>query len=132
MINNPFQILTHDYVLNTVEQTLGQKLTNLFLPRNSYINRVYELELADSRERIIVKFYRPGRWTRAMIQTEHDFLRTLASEELPVIPPLAYNGQTLHSYDGILLAVFHKKGGRAVDEFDKDLWQQTGRLLARI
>jgi Ser/Thr protein kinase RdoA (MazF antagonist) len=62
-----WQNLTHDSVLHAVEKTLQEKLSNLLLPRNSYINRVYELEKHDSRERFIVKFYRPGRWTEEMI-----------------------------------------------------------------
>ena len=141
MTDIPFQTLTIDHVLDTVEYTLQQKLTSLCIPRNSYINRVYELERADSRERIIVKFYRPGRWPREMIQTEHDFLKTLHEEELPVIPPLTCNGHTLHSttlnleprtLNNIFFAIFPKKGGRAIDEFDRALWEQTGRLLARI
>ena len=133
MLINPFQSLNHDTVLDIIEETIHQKLTNLFLPRNSYINRVYELELADSRERIIVKFYRPNRWTKAMIQTEHDFVSTLEEFELPVISPQYFHGQTLHtSTSDIHFTVYPKKGGRAINEFDRDLWEELGRTLARM
>jgi Ser/Thr protein kinase RdoA (MazF antagonist) len=115
-----------------VEKTLGEKLSNLLLPRNSYINRVYELEEHDSRERFIVKFYRPGRWTREMILEEHQFLRELAEKEIAVIPPLEFKGKTLFTLSSIPYAVFPKKGGRALDEFNKDSWEEIGRLLARI
>jgi len=102
------------------------------LTRNSYINRVYELEKHDSRERFIVKFYRPGRWTPEMIEEEHQFLAELSEKEIPVIPPLAFNNKTLFALDSIPYAIFAKKGGRALDEFNKEGWEELGRLLARI
>lgn len=127
-----WQSLNHDSILTAVEKTLGEKLSNLLLPRNSYINRVYELEKHNPRERLIVKFYRPGRWTREMIAEEHSFLKELAEQEIPVIPPLVTNGRTLFSLSEIPYALFPKKGGRALDEFDKNGWEEIGRLLARI
>ncbi len=127
-----WQPLTHDAVLNACETALGKKLSPLLLPRNSYINRVYELEEYDSRERLIVKFYRPGRWTREMILEEHRFLAELAGQELPVIPPIILNGQTLFPLGPIPYTLFPKKGGRALDEFDQDSWEEVGRLLGRI
>ncbi|MBU0687550.1 MAG: serine/threonine protein kinase [Candidatus Margulisbacteria bacterium] len=127
-----WQPLNHDTILHSVEKTLGKKLSNLLRHRNSYINRVYELEIHDSRERIIVKFYRPGRWTKEMILEEHQFLKELAAKEVLVIPPLEIKGQTLFEFESIPFALFPKKGGRALDEFGKDSWEELGRLLARI
>ena len=127
-----WQQLDHHKVLTAVETTLQVKLSNLLLPRNSYINRVYELEKYDSRERFIVKFYRPGRWTPAMIAEEHRFLIELAGKEIPVIPPLTFNSQALFQLGSIPYAIFPKRGGRAIDEFDKAAWEELGRLLARI
>src|SRR3989344_4155912 len=102
IMSTVWQGLDHDTILHGVEAVLGEKLSNLLLRRNSYINRVYELEKHDSRlpacrhgERLIVKFYRPERWTAAMILEEHQFLEELARAEVPVIPPLNINGQTL-------------------------------------
>jgi Ser/Thr protein kinase RdoA (MazF antagonist) len=118
--------------LDAVEGTIGKKLSNLLLKRNSYINRVYELEEHDSRERFIVKFYRPGRWTFEMILEEHKFLQELNASEIPVIPPITFNDNTLFKTGKIPFALFPKKGGRALDEFDKDGWEEIGRLLARI
>ena len=127
-----WQGLTHDSVLNSVEQTLGVKLSNLLLERNSYINRVYELEEYDSLKRFIVKFYRPNRWTKEMVLEEHQFLAELADKEIPVIPPLSFNNTTLFAADKIYYAIFPKKGGRSLDEFDQDNWQELGRLLGRV
>ncbi|MDI6731777.1 MAG: phosphotransferase, partial [Candidatus Margulisbacteria bacterium] len=129
-----WQKLNHDTILQAVEAVLKKPLSNLLLPRNSYINRVYELEGFDTRERLIVKFYRPQRWTKEMILEEHGFLNELAAKDLPVIPPININGATLFfclpppnsqsqlptSLAPIPFSLFPKKGGRALDEFDKD------------
>jgi Ser/Thr protein kinase RdoA (MazF antagonist) len=131
-MNDPWQSLSYDAILNTVEKTTGLRLSNLLIERNSYINRVYELSLRDSDENVIVKFYRPNRWTEAMINEEHDFLNRLHQGELPVIIPLSFNEQTLFKFGDIYYAIFPKKGGRALDELDRETWQRIGRLLARL
>jgi Ser/Thr protein kinase RdoA (MazF antagonist) len=127
-----WQPLNHDAILNAVEKVTGEKLSNLLLQRNSYINRVYELEEHDSRERFIVKFYRPDRWTKEMIYEEHKFLYELKDKEIPVIRPLQFEDRTLFDALEINFAIFPKMGGRALSEFDKDGWEEIGRLLARI
>ncbi len=124
--------LTPDNIFNTVEAKLGAKLSNICLKRNSYINRVYELEEYDSRKRFIVKFYRPNRWTKDQILEEHSFLQELADKEIPVIPPLKLNGQTVFNQFSIFYSLFPKVGGRAVDEFDEDGWKTLGRTIGRI
>ena len=127
-----WQNLNHDTILNSVEKTLGVKVSNLLLERNSYINRVYELEEYDSQKRFIVKFYRPNRWTKEMVLEEHQFLAELAQKEIPVIPPLSFNNTTLFEVNKIYYAIFPKKGGRSLDEFSKENWQELGRLLGRV
>ena len=82
--HSAFLHLTPDLVLGLVEKALDIRCTNLCRPLASYINRVYELEGEDG-EGLVVKFYRPGRWTRAALQDEHEFLLELASREIPVI-----------------------------------------------
>lgn len=124
--------LNEHTTIDIVEPVIGLKLANLCLKRNSYINRVFELEIADSAERIIVKFYRPGRWSELTILAEHQFLQLLAEQEIPVIPPLTLQDKTLFETDGIFFTIFPKKGGRAMDEFDADMWRQVGRLIGRI
>jgi Ser/Thr protein kinase RdoA (MazF antagonist) len=124
--------LNHDTIFAAVEKACGVKLSNVLQQRNSYINRVYEVEEEKSRERLIVKFYRPGRWTMAQINEEHQFLQELAAKESPVIPPLKYDDQTLFQFNSIPYALFPKKGGRALDEFGQTGWETIGRILARI
>jgi Ser/Thr protein kinase RdoA (MazF antagonist) len=127
-----WQELTHETIFGAVEAATGAQLSNLLRQRNSYINRVYELEEHDSHTRLIAKFYRPGRWTDAMILEEHAFLHELAAKDVPVIPPLEINGQTLFHAGTFPYSLFPKKGGRALDEFDRTGWETIGRLLARI
>jgi Ser/Thr protein kinase RdoA (MazF antagonist) len=136
---NIWQSLDHNTIINEIEKSSGIKLTNLLLKRNSYINRVYEMEESGSKERLIVKFYRPGRWPKEMLLEEHDFLMELKESEVPVIPPLKINQQTLFEFsldpsinEVIYYALFPKKGGRALDEFNKQSWEEVGRLVARI
>jgi len=55
-----FFSLTPDRVLDAVEVG-GLRCTGRCLPLRAFENRVYEVELEDER-RLVVKFYRPGRW----------------------------------------------------------------------
>lgn len=126
-----FYSVTPGFVIATVEKSLDVQCSNLCRPLNSYINRVYELATVDGRG-LIVKFYRPGRWSRAALQDEHDFLLELLDEEIPVVAPLILlDGSTLGSVGGIYFAVFPKKGGRSYDEYSDDQWLELGRLLGR-
>jgi len=93
---------------------------------------VFELADIDGNG-LVVKFYRPGRWSVRALQDEHDFLLELAGEEIPVLAPLPLlNGQTLGRVGEMYFAVFPKKGGRLIDEFNDELWLAVGRLLGRI
>lgn len=124
--------LTPERVLAAVERA-GHYTTGLCYPLNSLENRVYEVELED-KKRLIAKFYRPGRWSKATIQDEHTLLAALTEMEIPVCAPEAFpNGETLQeTEDGIFFAVFPKVGGRNPDELIGDDFAQLGRLLGRI
>jgi len=126
-----FNRLSPPLILQVVESALGRSCTNLCRPYNSYINRVYEVEDREGNG-LVVKFYRPGRWSRQALQDEHDFLLELAADEIPVIAPLPLQqGETLGQYGDMFFAVFPRKGGRCVDEFDDEQWLTIGRLLGR-
>src|SRR5260370_12193846 len=77
-----FLSLTPEKVLTAVEAA-GLACNPVCYPLNSFENRVYEVELED-RTRIVAKFYRPGRWDERQILEEHQFLRELTAEEVPV------------------------------------------------
>ncbi len=126
-----FHNLTPDMIINQVEKALDKHCTNLCRPLISYINRVYELEAEDG-DRLIAKFYRPGRWSQEGLQDEHDFLFELAKREIPVITPfMLHEGGSLGIYENIYFAVFPKTGGRSYDEYNDDQWLELGRLLGR-
>lgn len=127
-----FRALTPDRVISLVESALAIRCTNLCRPLNSYINRVYELEQEEGGG-LVVKFYRPGRWSGNALKDEHDFLLELAAREIPVIAPLRFaQGGTLGNYKNVFFAVFPKKGGRSFDEYNDEQWLELGRLLGRV
>jgi Ser/Thr protein kinase RdoA (MazF antagonist) len=126
-----FLALTPELVLRAVEAG-GLRTRPLAYPLNSFENRVYEVELED-RSRVIAKFYRPGRWSAAQIEEEHAFLTELEADELPVVPARPFpGGGTLRETEGILYALFERRGGRAPDELNADSLRRLGRLIARL
>ncbi len=128
-----FSELTPEVILSEVETAWQVPLSGVILPLPSYINRVYELETR-SRERIIVKFYRPGRWSRLAILEEHLFTLDCAAADLPVVPPLRFpDGGTLKSTaNGIHFAIFPKRRGRAFEINSDHDFIRLGTLLARL
>src|SRR5690349_18267917 len=100
-----FLSLTPQRIIAAVEAA-GVLCNPVCYPHNSFENRVYELERED-RSRIIAKFYRPGRWTRAQILEEHRFLTELAEAEVPVCPALSFpGGGSLEQIDHIMYCLF--------------------------
>ncbi len=127
---HPYTSLSPDRVLAAVE-SLGFQPDARVFALNSYENRVYQVGL-ESADPIIVKFYRPGRWTRAQILEEHAFASELASHEIPVIAPLELGGSSLNEFDGFELAVFPRCSGRAPELDNPDNLLVMGRFVARI
>ena len=93
-----YQQLTPDLVLDAVE-TFGLRCDGRQYALNSYENRVYQVWLEDGSMRV-AKFYRPQRWSDAAILEEHAYSQELAEREIPVVAPLAINGETLHEHGG--------------------------------
>jgi Ser/Thr protein kinase RdoA (MazF antagonist) len=126
----PYAGLTPDLVLDAVG-ACGLWPDGRLLALNSYENRVWQVGLEDSAP-VIVKFYRPDRWTDAAIGEEHDFARELAAAELPVVAPLAFEGHTLLRHEGFRYALSPRHGGRAPELEAPDQLQWLGRLIARM
>lgn len=136
-----FHLLTPDHVMGAVE-SLGRRLTGRNMALNSLENRVYDVELAKpedmgpgfATQNVIVKFYRPGRWSKEQILEEHQFLSTLTEFEVPVVAPLEIKGETLllNEETNLFYALFPKVMGRLKDEFNKEESEQSGRLIGRI
>lgn len=125
-----FTGLQPDDIFETLDE-LGFMCNGRFLALNSYENRVYKIGL-ENNDHIVVKFYRPGRWSDAAIHEEHTFTEELAQKEIPVVAPLSIDGQTLFHSGPFRLAVYPCRGGRAPELDDLDQLQQLGRLVARI
>lgn len=127
-----FHELQPELVLELVEKELGLLCTNMFRPLTSYINKVYELEKKKGGG-LIIKFYRPGRWSDKALLDEHAFLHELEAREIPVVAPLKlHGGSTLGNEKGLCFAIFPKRGGRSYDEYSDEQWLEIGRLLGRV
>ena len=122
--------LTPEAILQALEH-VGLQPNGSLLALNSYENRVYQVGV-DEREFVVVKFYRPGRWSDAAIQEEHDFAFELAEQEIPIVTPLRFAGQSLLHYAGFRLAVYPRRGGRWPELDNRDNLEQLGRFIGRI
>jgi Ser/Thr protein kinase RdoA (MazF antagonist) len=130
-IHHPYDALTPDTVLDAVEAA-GYLPTGSLLALNSYENRVYQIG-EENLGFLVGKFYRPGRWSEAQIQEEHDFALALAALEIPVVAPLAdEHGRTLRHYGGFHFALFPRRGGRSPELDDPDTQYRLGQFLGRI
>jgi Ser/Thr protein kinase RdoA (MazF antagonist) len=99
---HPYASLTPDAVLDALA-AIGLMGDGRLTALSSYENRVYQIQLETEREptqtdgtpvpnSVVAKFYRPGRWTDAQIQEEHDFAAELVAAEVPVVPALNLQG----------------------------------------
>ncbi|PSJ16939.1 serine/threonine protein kinase [Nitrosomonas supralitoralis] len=111
--------------------SLGYHCDGRLLALNSYENRVYQVGIEDSLP-LVTKFYRPERWTNKAILEEHAFVQELAEREIPVVPALLIDGNTLHTFNGFRFAIFPKHGGRAPEFEDRNTLEWMGRFLGRI
>ena len=131
---HPFETLTPDTVLDALT-AVGLWGDGRLTALNSFENRVYLAHLdepVEGHSAVVLKFYRPQRWTEAQILEEHAFALELAADEVPVVPPLTLNGQTLHRHQGFLFSVSPRKGGRRPELDDLDVLEWVGRFVGRI
>ncbi|WP_374411802.1 serine/threonine protein kinase [Hydrogenophaga sp.] len=131
---HPYSALTPDVVQDALA-SVGLWGDGRLAALSSYENRVYQVHLESpiqGHEQVVVKFYRPGRWSDAQIAEEHAFSAELAAAEVPVVAPLALDGQTMHRFGGFVFAVSPRRGGRRPDLEDFDVLEWIGRFLARI
>jgi Ser/Thr protein kinase RdoA (MazF antagonist) len=147
---HPYAALGPDTVLDALASV------NLFgdgrlLSLNSYENRVYLVYLEDGGS-VVVKFYRPMRWSESQILEEHRFAVELLAQEIPVIAPLILggtssnetniissklaspveNGSTLAQFKDFAFAVYPRCGGRPPELDQDEVLERIGRFLGRI
>ncbi len=129
--DHPFDQLSPELILSAIESQ-GYVVDGCVAALNSYENRVYQIGIEDALP-LIVKFYRPDRWSRLQIQEEHDFCLALKNHDLPVVIPLNdKQGQSLFEYQGFLFALFPRTGGYAPELDYQENLAIMGRTLARL
>ncbi len=126
----PYAGLTPDCVLDALD-SVGIRGDGRLLALNSYENRVYQA-WRDEEAPVVVKFYRPARWTDDEILEEHALVAELAAADIPAVAPLAIAERTLHAFNGFRFAAFPRHGGRAPELEQRNVLEQLGRYIARI
>ncbi|HLS85797.1 MAG TPA: serine/threonine protein kinase [Burkholderiales bacterium] len=127
---HPYAGLTPEAVLDACADA-GLRPDGRLLALNSYENRVYQVYL-DEGAPVVVKFYRPGRWTREQILEEHAFALELAGREIPVVAPLLFDNDTLLDSGEFHFAVYPRRGGRTPNLEKPEVLEWIGRFIGRI
>jgi Ser/Thr protein kinase RdoA (MazF antagonist) len=122
---HPYSRLTPDLVLDAVAAS-GLAPDGRLLTLNSYENRVYQVGIDDG-PMVVVKFYRPERWTDVQIDEEHAFAHELKNHEIPVVAQ-QYSGH----HEGFRFAVYPRRGGRTPELGDPKTLEWIGRFIGRI
>jgi Ser/Thr protein kinase RdoA (MazF antagonist) len=132
----PFANLSPDLIADAVEAA-GFACDGRILALGSYENRVFQVGL-EGADPVVVKFYRPGRWSDAAIAEEHAFARELARAEIPIVAPLVVEGDgalgegPVPVFGGFRFAVYPRRGGQWPELGSEDDRQWIGRFLGRI
>ncbi len=133
---HPYDRLTPDVIVDAVELA-GFLCDGRVLALGSYENRVYQVGV-EGAEPVVVKFYRPGRWSDESILEEHAFALELAGEEIPVIAPSQVvqegsdTSSTLLRHAGFRYAIYPRRGGQWPELGTEEHRQWMGRFLGRI
>lgn len=126
-------------------EAAGFRTEGRLLTLNSYENRVYQVwiepnpeqiealqeGLGSDQNKLVIKIYRPNRWTDAQILEDHQFAARLHEAEVPCVPPLTCNEQTLMHFAGFRFALFACRGGRTPDLENEDQLEWIGRFIGR-
>lgn len=130
-----YQNLTPEILFSSLEDQ-GYIPTGIFYQLNSYENRVYEIHL-ENHEPLIVKYYRPGRWSLTQLGDEHRFIAALTDVEIPAIAPLSLKKSvkdylTLGKTGDYFYAIFPKFRGREHDELSLHDRKLLGHFMGRL
>ncbi len=128
--SQPYYQLDPGRVMDAVE-SLGFYCDGRVMALNSYENRVFQVGIEDSQP-LIVKFYRPDRWSDEQIQEEHDFCLELADDNLSVVAPQQQEGKSLFHFEGFRMAIFTRRGGHAPELDNEEHLFELGRFLGRL
>jgi Ser/Thr protein kinase RdoA (MazF antagonist) len=125
----PFSGLSPDVVLDAAA-SLGFEGDGRLFALNSYENRVYQMGRPEGA--LVLKFYRPARWSDAQIAEEHTFTAELAAAEMAVAAPISVGGETLFRFQDFRFAVFPWMRGRSPELDAPEARAMLGRSLARM
>ena len=137
---HPYARLTPEVVLDALS-SLGLWGDGTLMALSSYENRVYQVQLETPLEsqgqeaphsQVVVKFYRPERWSEAQILEEHAFAAELMAAEVPMVGPLILGGTSLHHFAGFAFSVSPRRGGRLPELDDFEVLEWIGRFLGRL
>jgi Ser/Thr protein kinase RdoA (MazF antagonist) len=140
---HPYEQLTPDVVLDAMA-SVGLWGDGRLVALSSYENRVYQAGLeagpgGDTAlgQKVVLKFYRPGRWSDAQILEEHQFADELLAAEVPMVaalklPTSSGPQASLHHHGGFAFSVSPWRGGRRPELQDASVLEWIGRFLARI
>lgn len=128
--SRPYADLSPDCVLDALE-SLGTVTDGRLLALNSFENRVWQVG-READEPVVVKFYRPARWSDDAIMEEHAFTLELAAAGLSVVAPMVVDGHTLHEHAGYRFAVFPRRGGHAPEPAHEPTLRRLGTTLGRM
>lgn len=130
--SNQFDQLSPEIILQSAEH-LGFQTTGRFSQLNSYENRVFSVEIESESgfKKIILKFYRPGRWSSDIINEEFSFINDLAVADFKVAKPFSFkNQQQVIELNGFYYAAFPFFSGRMPDELLPGDLKKIGTQLA--
>src|SRR5690625_481730 len=126
----PFHGLRPEVILDAVEST-GLSPNGQLLALNSFENRVWQVGLHEEQP-VVIKLYRPNRWSDEAIAEEHEFAAELASAGLSVVAPLIISGRSLHQHGGYRFAMFSRRGGHAAQPAHEPTLRVLGRALCTL
>ncbi len=132
--DTPYAGLSPDLILDSLD-AIGLVTTGGLLALNSYENRVYQVELDDTSpvgQFVVVKYYRPQRWSDAAILEEHAFTLELAELDLPLVAPIVRDASTLFTHQDFRYAVFPRQGGHPPNLENAEDFKVLARTLGRI
>jgi Ser/Thr protein kinase RdoA (MazF antagonist) len=133
-VSHAYSSLTPEAVLDAAS-SIGLRPDGRLLSLNSYENRVYQVWLestdpSDDSPRgvaVVLKFYRPGRWSKEQILEEHAFAHELTEREIPVVAPTHFA-----EFGGFMFAAYPRRGGRTPNLEDPKVLEWIGRFIGRI
>jgi Ser/Thr protein kinase RdoA (MazF antagonist) len=143
-----FAQLSPERVLDVLEAA-GLRPDGRLSALNSFENRVFLAHLDEPFlgpegagapfQSVVLKCYRPHRWSDAQIAEEHAFALELAAADVPVVPPLALGSPaaatavpTMLLHQGLRCAVSRAKGGRTPELDQPEVLEWIGRFLGRL